>query len=79
MRIEKGKLNGSQCLGTGELRFDDVKAIYARPMDDTQLPELQNEPTTSQRFNHCRALHELLIRWMEIAPGRVINRPSAMA
>lgn len=52
--------------------------VYARPMDDTQLPELAGEPGGSPRHRHCRLLHELLMHWMDIAAGRVVNRPSAM-
>lgn len=56
-----------------------VTAIYARPMDFHELPELRREPESSPLRQRCVLLHDLILRWMELAPGRVLNRPSAMA
>jgi glutathione synthase/RimK-type ligase-like ATP-grasp enzyme len=52
--------------------------VYVRLLDDNALPEMQSlAPNDPQRF-HCRALHDALIRWIEIAPCRVVNRLSPM-
>jgi glutathione synthase/RimK-type ligase-like ATP-grasp enzyme len=72
-------VGGCFTLAAQNFPLDTIQGIYARLMDDTQLPELQNDPENSARRRHSRSLHGLLIRWLEIAPGRIINRPSAMA
>ena len=56
-----------------------VTGIYARPMDFHDLPELRRESESSPHRQRCALLHDLILRWMELAPGRVLNRPSAMA
>lgn len=65
----------------GELRiFDtvyklqDFHSAYQRLMDDGCLPEVENEPQDSQLRRRCRGLHETLTRWLEIAPGLIVNR-----
>lgn len=70
----------------GELEIDGeridlakVRGIYARPMDDTLLPELADEPAGSPMRERVRALHDLLMRWLDVAPGAIVNRPSPMA
>jgi hypothetical protein len=69
----------------GELRLDgrrlpleSIDAVYLRLMDDQRLPELQTEPAASPARARCRALHEALVRWAELAPGRVVNRVRPM-
>jgi glutathione synthase/RimK-type ligase-like ATP-grasp enzyme len=71
---------------TGELRIggatwplEEFRAAYPRLMDDRCLPELEREPEGSAVRTHCRAFHDTLTRWMEIAPGRVVNRCAPMA
>lgn len=49
-------------------------AIYARPMDDRLLPELEGDPPDSPARQRTRRLHELLVEWIDAAPGRVVNR-----
>jgi glutathione synthase/RimK-type ligase-like ATP-grasp enzyme len=48
-------------------------------MDDRLLPELAGEPPDSARRGRCRALHEALVRWCDVAPGRVVNRAAAQS
>jgi glutathione synthase/RimK-type ligase-like ATP-grasp enzyme len=43
-------------------------------MDDRLLPELEQEPEESSARRHSRSFHEALYRWLEIAPGRIVNR-----
>lgn len=68
-------------LNVGALRYplDRFTGIYARPMDARLLPEMAGERTDSSRWAHCMQTHDVLMRWLELAPGRVLNRPSAMA
>ncbi len=62
--------------------LDEFSGIYARLMDPSVLPESR---PPSDRATHPDAvekalfLHEALNDWLEIAPGRIVNRPSAMA
>jgi len=43
-------------------------------MDDRLLPELRDEPDGSPARRHARAFHDALYRWIEVAPGRIVNR-----
>ena len=60
-------------------RLEDVAGAYTRLMDERMLPELRGEPPDSPVRDACRNLHDVLYRWMEITPARVINRAGAMA
>jgi glutathione synthase/RimK-type ligase-like ATP-grasp enzyme len=59
----------------GEI-FDlrDITATYFRLMDDQLLPELEGQSADSAARHHARALHDTLYRWLEVAPGRIVNR-----
>jgi glutathione synthase/RimK-type ligase-like ATP-grasp enzyme len=59
--------------------LNGIYGIFARMMDDAELPELRHLDENSPQRQHSRALHGLLVRWLEIANGRVIKRPSAMS
>src|SRR6185295_12859553 len=39
-----------------------------------RLPELKDLAPDDPARRHSRAFHEALFRWIEIAPGRVVNR-----
>jgi hypothetical protein len=43
-------------------------------MDDRLLPELRDEADGSSARRHTRAFHDALYRWIEVAPGRIVNR-----
>lgn len=71
---------------TGRLKVQDrvyplqeFRGVYTRLMDDTNLPELKNEPPNSTRRRYCRALHDTLTKWCEITPGQIVNRAAPMA
>ncbi len=49
-------------------------AAYMRLMDHQFLPELRDVSPDASRFLHATRLHEVLWRWCEIMPGRVVNR-----
>lgn len=55
-------------------RLEDFTAVYTRLMDCHLLPEIENEPPDSPHRFHCAAVHDTLMRWYEIMPGRVLNR-----
>ena len=59
-------------------RLEDFGGVYTRLMDDQQLPEISDEPADSPPRRACRALHDTLLRWSELAPARVVNRTAAM-
>jgi hypothetical protein len=61
-------------IGTARWALEDVTGVYTRLMNEQLLPELEGEPDGSPRRRRCRALHETLAEWYEIAPARVVNR-----
>jgi predicted ATP-grasp superfamily ATP-dependent carboligase len=61
-----------------QFRLEDFTGVYTRLMDEQNLPELQKELPHSPLRRHCRALHDTLNRWTEIAPLRVVNRAEPM-
>jgi hypothetical protein len=66
-------------IGRDAFRLEEVRAVYTRIMDDSVLPELRGEVANSPLRRACRALHDTLVRWYEIAPARVVNRSRPMA
>jgi glutathione synthase/RimK-type ligase-like ATP-grasp enzyme len=74
-----GAIGGTLIMGGETIRLEEVKAIYLRLMDDNLLPDVAILPLEAPERRHCRRLHELLVRFADIAPGRVLNRPSDMS
>jgi hypothetical protein len=65
----------------GELRVDglchplaEFSGVYTRLMEDARLPDVRAEPPESPARRRCRALHEALVQWYEVAPIRGVNR-----
>jgi len=56
-----------------------VSAIYLRPYDSRELPEVADAGPTSEIWRHAVNIQETLITWAEVTPALVVNRPSAMA
>jgi glutathione synthase/RimK-type ligase-like ATP-grasp enzyme len=73
-QIESGVVDGTLRLEAEGLRLADIDGAYVRLMDDRLLPELVDEPDGSPAQRHSRALHDALYRWIEVAPGRIVNR-----
>jgi glutathione synthase/RimK-type ligase-like ATP-grasp enzyme len=48
-------------------------------MDEHFLPDVRNEPARSAKRRRAVAFHALLHSWLDVAPGRIANRPFAMA
>jgi len=76
--VAGGEVRGRLSLGGRSYRLEDVRGVYVRLMDDRHLPELEGEPAGSPPRRRCRALHDALSRWCEIAPARVVNRLAPM-
>lgn len=76
--VWEGGVSGWLRIGTQCFRLEDFTSVYTRVMDDGRLPEIAGEPSWSPRRNTCRTLHDTLVRWYEIAPGRVVNRSGPM-
>jgi glutathione synthase/RimK-type ligase-like ATP-grasp enzyme len=59
--------------------MEAITAVYARPYDVRQLPQLLDAGPHSPVWQHGLALDDALQAWVEVTPALVINRPSAMA
>ncbi|MEU9117993.1 ATP-grasp domain-containing protein [Streptomyces sp. NPDC048483] len=71
----RGLLSGDH--GHPPVDCSEVTGVYTRLMDWRLLPEVRDgSDETAQR---CRAWHEALSNWTEIAPGCVMNRAAASA
>jgi len=73
------EINGGAITGTLKLEGEaidirSINAAYVRLMDDRLLPELKGYDDESPQRRHSRGFHESLFRWLELAPGRVVNR-----
>ena len=74
LEIDAAGVGGALTLEGEILDLRDITAVYLRLMDDRLLPELEGAPRDSDVRRHTRALHDTLYRWMEVTPGRVVNR-----
>jgi glutathione synthase/RimK-type ligase-like ATP-grasp enzyme len=77
--VNREAICGKLYIGGRTYSLEEFVAVYPRMMDDRALPELADEPTDSNLRKYCRTFHDTLMRWMEIAPARVINRCAPMA
>ena len=59
-------------------RLENIAGVFLRLMDDRFLPELDDEPVESESRRYCRALHDVLTRWTDITPARVVNKIAPM-
>jgi hypothetical protein len=60
-------------------RAEECAGVYLRMGDDHRLPELAKEPAGSALRVRARLWRDTINRWADIAPSRVINRPSAVS
>ena len=74
-----GALGGCLELDGETIPLRDITGLYLRTMDDRLLPAVAGSPIDSPHRLHSRHLHELLLGWADIMPGRVLNRPMPMA
>ena len=73
-----GKVTGTLRSNGHRHRLEDFSGVYVRLMDDRALPEVKTQEADSPKRQYCRALHDTLMRWCEIAPTRVVNRAAPM-
>lgn len=74
VEITAGDVRGQLRLGNDLLDLEDITGVYVRLMDDRILPELAGEPEDSPARRRCRAVHDALFTWYEVAPARIVNR-----
>src|ERR1041385_8067525 len=75
---DQGNVSGTLRVDGSSYGLEDFTGVYVRLMDDRVLPEMNSEPSDSPARIRCRALHDTLTRWCEIAPTRVVNRAAPM-
>lgn len=74
-----GAISGALTIDSDVIPLAGIRGIYLRLMDDALLPEPAGAGDDTTVRRHCRRVHELLLRFADIAPGRVLNRPCDMA
>ncbi len=73
-QIRRGTVSGTLHLDGTDHALPGIDAAYVRLMDDRVLPELRDEPPDSPARLQSRGFHDALYQWLEIAPGRIVNR-----
>jgi len=77
--IAAGIAGGELSMNGATFRLQDFTGAYLRIMDDRFLPELKGQPPDSPARLSCRALHDTLLQWSDVAHGNIVNRCSPMA
>jgi len=62
-----------------EIDLNEITAIYVRPYDSHQLPEIANAGPQSLAWQHATGVDDILASWSEITSAFVVNRLGAMA
>jgi glutathione synthase/RimK-type ligase-like ATP-grasp enzyme len=62
-----------------EIDLNEITAIYVRPYDSHQLPEIANAGPQSLAWQHATEVDDILASWSEITSAFVVNRLGAMA
>lgn len=73
-----GAIGGGLTIDGHTIPLSGISGLYLRMMEDQLLPEMADGVASPPERAHCRQLHELLLRFADIMPGRVLNRPSNM-
>jgi glutathione synthase/RimK-type ligase-like ATP-grasp enzyme len=77
--LRNGNITGVLVLEGREFPLEGFSGVYNRLMDDQSLPEVRDLHLDHPDRVRCRRFHAVLLQWMEIWPGRLINRMAAMA
>jgi RimK-like ATP-grasp domain len=72
-------INASLRIGNREIDLNEVTAIYVRPYDSHQLPEIAKAGPHSLAWQHATEVDDILASWSEITSAFVVNRLGAMA
>jgi glutathione synthase/RimK-type ligase-like ATP-grasp enzyme len=76
LRMEVGdRVNGALTVFEETVRLEDIRAVYPRPHELTQLASAAQEV----RPGHAAALYAAMLVWLDVTPAFVLNRPVAMA
>lgn len=79
LEISKGRVGGVLDVDGTAYPLARFAGAYLRLIDDLELPELGGESEDSALARKCRGIHDTLLRWMDVAPGCMINRSSPSA
>ena len=60
------------------LPLQEITAWYVRPYDTRRVPAIASLGPRSAQWQHALVLEDALLGWLEITPGRIVNRPSTM-
>lgn len=69
---------GVLSVGDRAYRLENIRAIYLRPYDFREFPDLSHLDANSPQWRHAHAVEDLLWGFAELAEAVVVNRPSAM-
>lgn len=73
-----GAIGGVLTIDGVSIDLESVRGFFVRTMDDSVLPGLGELALHAPERLRCRRLHELLLQFADVAPARVLNRPTAM-
>ena len=79
LEISQGRVDGFLDVAGTVYRLSRFSGAYLRLIDDLALPELDGETEDSPLGRKCKGIHDTLIRWMDVAPGCMVNRSSPSA
>ena len=57
----------------------DISAAFLRPYDSTEAPAVAVHGALSPEVFHARQVDVVMLRWGDVTPALVVNRPGAMA
>lgn len=72
--MENGHITGQMSIQGKNIPLANFTGVYTRMMDFRLLPEIEKETPGSVRWHHGNALHDTILRWIELTPARVLNR-----
>jgi hypothetical protein len=76
--VTNAGVDGVLRLANQDWPLSTFMGVYVRLMDHESLPEVQRHVHPDVSVERSRSLHDVLHMWFDIAPTRVVNRPSAM-
>jgi len=74
-----GAVDGVLRIGRRHTALREVTGVYARLMDHRNIPEYQRLDVGDPERDRWAALNDTLAAWVDVAPGTIVNRSSAMA
>lgn len=72
--IKQESMTGSLTIDGQRYDLAEINGAYMRLMDEQALPEFRSLHAQAPERQHCRNLHDAVLRWLEITPARVVNR-----